>query len=182
MAHILDNKWFIEENGFFENADMKYINQKIIKYKHHIKKIFNDLPLGVKEFLLESNGTSKIQFHDIMMKRLNINENFTIESDYYSWQEQKEQKNKELTFANISNLQIMSFKDEELPLDFIQNKKFGIREGTFDFDGEVNSISLILVDRTIDTDDAKENFFRVTFNYDDFCIKNKPTHKNKPKK
>lgn len=91
----------------------------------------------------------------------------------------KTHNNKEFTFLNISNLQITNFNDEDLPVSFLQNKKFGIREGTFDYYDGNNSTSLILYDKKGDHNNTTKSFCRITFNYDDFKINDKPTNKKK---
>jgi len=94
MKHILDNKWFVEENGYIDQVDIGYIKKKMTEYKQHIRKIYNNLPIGVKKNLVEPNGTDKIQFHDIMMPKIIIDKDVSVVGDYYAWQEQKEYKNK----------------------------------------------------------------------------------------
>lgn len=89
MPHILDNKWFTEESKSFNDADIKYVHEAMMKYIKHLKKIYKNLPQGIRDHFIEENGTAKIQFHDVYLKKINITDNFIIENEYYDWETQK---------------------------------------------------------------------------------------------
>jgi len=54
-----------------------------------------------------------------------------------------------------------------------------IRDALFDATTEKNYVSLVVVDRSIDTDNAMDNFFRITFEYKEFSLENSLTPKQR---